>query len=125
LKDRSRAKEAQETQMRYIDLRAQLPSRLGEWRTTMADNRIEKIIRDAVDLPPEEQQRLIQVLTERLSQPTAKKTIEQIASEQGKEPLRFSEIQELGSFFPEEESVDDLISTIRTLREDKSARDIG
>lgn len=90
----------------------------------MADNSIEKIIQDAASLPPEQQQRLIQVLTERLSQSTVKKTIEQIASEQGKGPLRFSEIRELGSFFPEEESVDDLISTIRTIRQDKSVRDL-
>jgi hypothetical protein len=90
----------------------------------MVDNKIEKIIQDAASLPPEQQQRLIQVLTERLSQPTVKKTIEQIASEQGKGPLRFSEIRELGSFFPDEESVDDLISTVRTLRQDKSVRDL-
>jgi hypothetical protein len=90
----------------------------------MIDNKIEKIIQDAVSLPPEQQQRLIQVLTERLSQLTVKKTIEQIASEQGKGPLSFSEIRDLGSFFPEEESVDDLISTVRTIRQDKSARDL-
>ncbi len=90
----------------------------------MADNRFDKIIQDATRLPPDQQQRLIQVLTERLSQPSPKKTIEQIASEQGKGPLEFSKIRDLGSFFPEDENVDDLIRTVRTLRQDKSARNL-
>ena len=88
----------------------------------MADNMLDKIIQDATRLSPHQQQRLIQVLTEHLSQPSPKKTIQQIASEQGKGPLEFSKIRELGSFFPEDESVDDLIQTVRSLRQDKSAR---
>lgn len=90
----------------------------------VADNTLDKIIREVGSLPPEQQQRLIQLLTERISQPAQKKTIEQIASEQGKRPLKFSEIRELGSFFPDDENVDDLIRIIRTLRQDKSARDL-
>ena len=88
----------------------------------MAENTLDKIIQDATRLPPDQQQRLIQVLSERLSQPSPKKTIEQIASEQGKTPLEFSRIRDLSSFFPEDENVDDLIRTVRTLRQDKSAR---
>ena len=88
----------------------------------MADNTLDKIIREATRLPPDQQQRLIQALTERISQPSPKKTIEQMASEQGKRPLEFSRIRELGSFFPEDENVDDLIRTVRSLRQDKSAR---
>ena len=88
----------------------------------MADTTLEKIVQDATSLPLEQQQLLIQMLVARLSRPLAKKSIEQIVAEQGKGPLRFSEIRELGAFFPEDESVDDLIGTIRSLREDKSAR---
>ena len=90
----------------------------------MADNALEKIVRDAANLPLDQQQRLIQMLLIRLSGPSSKKSIAQIAAEQGKVPLRFSEIRELGSFFPEDEDVDDLIRTVRTLREDKSSRDL-
>ena len=75
----------------------------------MADNTIDKIIQEVGSLPPEQQQRLIQLLAKRISQPSQKKTIEQIASEQGKRPLKFSELRELGSFFPDDENVDDLI----------------
>jgi mannose-6-phosphate isomerase class I len=82
----------------------------------MAENTLDKIIQDATRLPLDQQQRLIQVLTERLSQPSPKKTIDQIASEQGKRPLEFSKIRELGSFFPDDENVDDLIRTVRTNR---------
>ena len=88
----------------------------------MADNTLEKIVQDAANLPLDQQQRLIQMLVARLSHRTPKKSIEQIAAEQGKGPLNFSAIRELGSFFPEDENVDDLIRTVRNLRTDKSAR---
>lgn len=88
----------------------------------MADSTLEKIVQDAASLPLEQQQLLIQMLVARLSGPSAKKSIEQVAAEQGKGRLEFSEIRELGSFFPEDESVDDLIETVRNLRQDKSSR---
>lgn len=88
----------------------------------MADNTLEKIVQDAASLPLDQQQRLIQMLVARLSHPSPKKTIAQIAVEQGKSPLNFSEIRKLGSFFPEEESVDDLIRTVRSLRGGESLR---
>ena len=90
----------------------------------MADNTLERIVRDAANLPLEQQQRLIQMLLARLSGPSPKKSITQIAAEQGKAPLSFSEIRELGSFFPEDENVDDLIRTVRSLREDKTSRNL-
>jgi hypothetical protein len=71
----------------------------------------------------DDSQRLIQVLTD-LTQPSPKKTIEQIESEQGKGPLEFSKIRDMGSFFPEDENVDDLIRTVRVLRQDKSVREV-
>lgn len=88
----------------------------------MADNRVEKIVQDAASLPADQQQQLIQMLIARFSHSSPKRNIEQIAAEQGKGPLRFSEIRELGSFFPEDENVDDLIKTVRSLREDRSSR---
>ena len=90
----------------------------------MADNTFDKIFREVSTLSPDQQQRLIELLAERIPSTPQKKTIEQIASEQGKRPLKFSEIRELGSFFPDDEDVDDLVSIIRTLRQDKSARDL-
>lgn len=91
----------------------------------MADNTLDRIIRDAATLPPEEQRRLIELLTAHESQAGRRKTIEQIAAEQDKGPLDFAEIRRLGSFFPEEESVDDLIGTVRSLRQDESTRMLG
>ena len=91
----------------------------------MADITLDKIIRDAATLPPEDQRRLIELLTARGSQTGNRKTIEQIAAEQDKRPLDFAEIRRLGSFFPEEESVDDLIGTVRSLRQDESTRTLG
>ena len=88
----------------------------------MADPTLEKIVQDAASLPLEQQQLLIQMLVARLPRPSVKKSIEQIAAEQGKGRLIFSEIRALGSFFPEDESVDDLIGTVRNLRQDKSSR---
>jgi hypothetical protein len=90
----------------------------------MADNALDKIIREVSSLPPEQQRRLIELLGERIPSTSQKKTSEQIASEQGKGPLKFSKIRELGSFFPDDEDVDDLVRLIRTLRQDKSTRDL-
>jgi hypothetical protein len=87
----------------------------------MAENTLSRILRDATSLPPEQQQLLIELLTTRLSEALPQKTIEQIATEQGKSPLNFDEIRNLGSFFPEDDSVDDLINTIQSLRRDKSS----
>ena len=91
----------------------------------MADNTLDRIIRDAATLPQEQQRRLIELLTARGYQTGNRKTIEQIAAEQDKRPLDFGEIRSLGSFFPEEESVDDLIGTVRRARQDESTRTLG
>ena len=91
----------------------------------MADITFDKVIQDAAMLSQEEQRRLIELRTARGSQAGPRKTIEQIAAEQDKGPLDFAEIRRLGSFFPEEESVDDLIGTVRSLRQDESTRTLG
>jgi hypothetical protein len=88
----------------------------------MADITLDRIIKDAFSLPPQDQRRLIELLNARMAQSASVKTIEQMAAEQGKVPLDFARIQNLGSFFPAEESVDDLISTVRNLREDEATR---
>lgn len=88
----------------------------------MADTTFDRVIRDAQTLTLDQQRRLIEVLTARVLQAPSTRTVEQIAAEQNKRPLNFSEIRELGLFFPEEESVDDLVETMRTLRRDRSTR---
>ena len=88
----------------------------------MAEVTLDRIIKDAFSLPPQDQRRLIELLNARISQTAPAKTIEQMAAEQGKAPLDFAKIRNLGSFFPEDENVDDLINTIRSLREDKATR---
>lgn len=107
--------------MSYIDWLVKTPAKEDkEWPIT----RLKRIVRDAANLPLDQQQRLIQMLLARLTGPSSKKSITQVAAEQGKSPLSFSEIRELGSFFPEDESVDDLIRTVRILGEDKSSRNL-
>jgi len=86
----------------------------------MADITLDKIFEEAMTLSPEEQRRLIEWLTASAPQAGPRKTIEQMAAEQGKKPLNFAELRKLGSFFPEEESVDDLVKTVRELRRDRS-----
>lgn len=88
----------------------------------MADVTLDRIIKDAFSLPPQDQRRLIELLNARIAQSAPQKTIEQIAAEQGKGPLDFARIRSLGNFFPADESIDDLINTVRSLREDKTTR---
>lgn len=90
----------------------------------MADVKLDRIIKDAFSLPPQEQRRLIELLNAQIGQSAPQKTIEQMAAEQGKVPLDFAKIRHLGSFFPEDENVDDLISTVRNLREDQTTRTV-
>ena len=86
----------------------------------MAEITLEKVLADARTLPLEEQEELIDLLRIHLIRP--KKTIEQLAKEQGKKPINFEELVRLGSFFPEEESVDDLVNTVREWRDIPSNR---
>ena len=88
----------------------------------MADITLDRIIKDAFSLPPQDQRRLIELLNARMAQSASVQTIEQMAAEQGKAPLDFARIQKLGSFFPADENVDDLVNTIRSLRDDKATR---
>ena len=88
----------------------------------MADVTLDRIIRDAFSLPPQDQRRLLELLNARIAQTPPTKTIEELAAEQGKGPLDFATLRNLGAFFPPDENVDDLISTVRNLREDKATR---
>lgn len=91
----------------------------------MDETPLEKIFENALALTPEDRRRLLELLI--LSSPAIEpnKTLEQIASEQGTRPLNFGEMRELGSFFPEDESIDDLVRTVRDLRRDRSTRSLG
>jgi hypothetical protein len=97
----------------------------GNMRGSCRKNSLNKILELARALLPEDRRRLLELLL--LSAPTSQpaKTLEQIASEQGKKPPNFEEIRKLGSFFPEDESVDELVRTVRELRRDRSPRSLG
>ncbi len=80
----------------------------------MAEITLEKVLADAKTLPRKEQEALVDALLMPVIRP--KKTIEQLAKEQGKKPVDFDELLKLGEFFPQEESVDDLVNTIQQWR---------
>ena len=63
----------------------------------MADITLDKIFEEAMTLSPEEQRRLSEWLTASAPQAGPRKTIEQMAAEQGKKPLNFAELRKLGS----------------------------
>jgi hypothetical protein len=86
---------------------------------------LEKLLETAMALPAEDRRRLLDLLM--LSSPTAqpRKTVDQLATERGKKPLNFKEIRDLGSFFPEDENIDDLVQTVRELRRDRSPRSLA
>lgn len=88
----------------------------------MAEITLEKVLADARTLPPDEQEALLEALLMPVIRP--KKTIEQLAVEQGKKPVDFDELLKLGEFFPEEESVDDLVNTVQEWRNERFTRSI-
>jgi hypothetical protein len=70
---------------------------------------LDQVYEAARSLPIAEQQLLVQLLK-------PPKTIEQIAAEQGIGPFDFKAAQAEATFWPEEESVDDFITTLREWR---------
>ena len=109
--------------LRYIFL-VNGTRRKTEWEAKMPDITLNKIIADATNLPPEDRRRLIEVLRETCAAAGSPESIEQVAARHGKKPLDFAEIRRRGSFFPEDESVDDLVDTVRELRRDRSPRSL-
>jgi hypothetical protein len=89
----------------------------------MGEAVFEEVLAKAQALSPVEQRRLIDVLAARQSI-RPRKTLEQLAAEQGKTPVDFDVLVRLGEFFPEDESVDDLVSFIRESRQDSRVRSI-
>ncbi|HWQ36825.1 MAG TPA: hypothetical protein VNQ79_28595 [Blastocatellia bacterium] len=90
----------------------------------MSDISFEKVLEEAMTLSHGEQRRLIDAL-DAAWPPKPRKTIEQLAAEQGKKPLRFEELRKPGEFFPEDESIDNLVNFIRESRRDTQERRIS
>ncbi len=91
--------------------------------TELAEITFEKVLEDALALPPEEQERLLDRLAaNRPIKP--RKSLAQLAAEQGKKPLKYEELRKLGEFFPADESVDELIEFIRESRRETYHRSI-
>jgi len=89
----------------------------------MLDVTLEKVLEDARSLAPEEQQRLVELLTVEPSEIQPGATIEQLVAEQGTRPLSFDEM--LGDFWPEDESVDDFITALREWRSESWQRGLS
>jgi hypothetical protein len=89
----------------------------------MADVIFERVLNDARALSPGDQRRLIQLLAAQ-QQVRPHKSLEQLSTDQGKKPVNFDDLLKLGEFFPEDESVDDLVNFIRISRKDSQGRNI-
>ncbi len=74
----------------------------------MTETTLDQMVADTLTLPP------IKPL----------KPLAQWVAEQGKQPINYEELRKLGEFFPEEESVDDLIAFIRESRRDRDSREL-
>ncbi len=70
---------------------------------------LEQVLKDAQSLPPAERRLLSELLE-------APKSLEELAAEQGIRPFDFAATRREASFWPEEESVDDFIATVRRWR---------
>jgi hypothetical protein len=90
----------------------------------MAEVTLEKVLADAKSLSPDDQRRLIRLLIASERPEAPRKKLERLIAEQGKGPVDFDELLKLGEFFPEDESVDDLVQAVREWRRDRSSRSI-
>jgi hypothetical protein len=55
---------------------------------------------------------------------TPREKLERMVVAQGKKPLNFAELRKLGEFFPEDESVDELLKAVHEWRRDTSDRSV-
>lgn len=81
---------------------------------------LEKIIAEVKALPPAEQQQLREILDQESKQFDPMKRISQLALDQGTKPLNFDEM--LGNFWPEDESTDEFLATLREWRNEGERR---
>ena len=71
----------------------------------------EQVFQDVQSLPLEEQRLLIDLVE-------PPKTLAELAEEQGVKPFNFAEASNAAMFWPEDESVDEFVSTVRAWRQD-------
>jgi hypothetical protein len=92
----------------------------------------DEVLEKALALPLADQRRLVLTLS---TSPafekrngdeylTPRERLERMVIAQGKKPLNFAELRKLGEFFPEDESVDDLVNSIREWRRDTRDRSV-
>ena len=82
----------------------------------------DEVLRDAKALSASEQQRLLQLLTGNEQEAKPAKRIEQLVAAQGTRPLNFEEM--LGDFWPEEESAEEFLTTLREWRNEAEQRSL-
>lgn len=82
----------------------------------MADITYEQVLAGALQLPPDQQEQLIEDLQREAYRPKPLKSLTQIVTEQGVKPVDYDQLLKSGEFFPAEESVDDLVNLIHELR---------
>jgi hypothetical protein len=83
---------------------------------------LEEIIAEVKALPLAEQNRLREILNAEANRFDPAKRIAQLVAEQGTRPLRFEEM--LGDFWPQEESIDEFLATLREWRSEAEHRSI-
>jgi hypothetical protein len=92
----------------------------------------DEVLEKALALPLADQRRLVLTLS---TSPafemrngdeylTPRERLERTVIAQGKKPLNFAELRKLGEFFPEDESVDDLVNSVREWRRDTRDRSV-
>ncbi|HEX4950069.1 MAG TPA: hypothetical protein VFZ34_25610 [Blastocatellia bacterium] len=83
---------------------------------------LEEIIAEVRALPQVEQQRLREILNAEASRFDPAQRIRELVAEQGTRPLNFDEM--LGDFWPEEESMDEFLATLREWRSEGEHRSV-
>lgn len=89
----------------------------------MAETTFEKVLAEALALPPEQHQRLAETLIAGRSDIRPLKSLEQMMKEQGTRPLTFEELQPVADPAPEE-NADEMIALIYAQRRSDTHRSI-
>jgi hypothetical protein len=90
----------------------------------MAETTFDKVLTDALALPPDEQRRLAEALMAGAGVIQPLKSLEQLMAEQGTRPLSFAEMLGPEGMWPEDDDVDDFLAEVRQWRDEDSGRSL-
>jgi hypothetical protein len=90
----------------------------------MAETTYERVLTEALALPPDERRRLAETLIAGATEVQPLKSLERLMAEQGTRPLKFEEMLGPEGMWPEDDDVDAFLGELRQWRNEDAGRSL-